>query len=577
MPTRLFTRRTLVLTSLVWAAGALAGMKTALAETANEIEQPVRPVWFKALDEDGKSVANIPMTFSGRNPDKSRMRHFVRTDGEGYFVTNFVVGTTYRVHLSPGLNMPYHFSITGVVGETSGLTKDEPVRLAVSRSRRLRGRVVDEKGRPVAGARVQGSGFSKKDGSIGGAHTMSSDDGAFDVQSIIPGTHIVVWARKKGFMPMELMLPPVDHDDLVLRMKPDTRVTLRCRLIDSGGDGGVVIPHDGRGSLQEPERWQGVHVKGGEFVLANLSAGEHRLLLPELETVDGWELTNAVFAVTPGMARQKDFHAARIPETTILVRERGTRRAVGGVSIRYGRRMPQRIVSDADGLAKVRVTRNEAVAEVDDRDYAGTSRSVALKQGRTNELLVTRRVGLAGRVTDGKGKPVGDALVAVVETNGNEETANTGEDGRFFVGGLESAPVLVVVRAEGFAPWTGEVKPPWKRELAIVLSEGVEVRFAVDVKAERAKNENISDGTVIVFDAKKALPVATAWQRGEGNDLPVRLNPGVYPVVWAGKEAALRLPDIVVKEAGEVAIEIAPPADGNVKTLEAVWKELRKQ
>src|SRR5260370_32299456 len=65
---------------------------------------------------------------------------------------------------------------------------------AVSRARRVAGRVHDALGRPVGGARVR---LESSDGKVAG-QTTADDQGAFSFSNVAPGSYVVV-GEKEGF------------------------------------------------------------------------------------------------------------------------------------------------------------------------------------------------------------------------------------------------------------------------------------------------------------------------------------------------------------------------------------------
>ncbi|MCB1034241.1 MAG: carboxypeptidase regulatory-like domain-containing protein [Acidobacteria bacterium] len=196
----------------------------------------------RVVDGRGQPLADARVEASVRGGSAGAFRSST-TDAEGRFLFE---GLSPRADLEvvanrPGF-LPARAKVEGASLENPG--EGGELRLVLHRGLATRGRVVDELGRPVAGAYLElRSLFDDAPHAPGDAPNeptlRAAADGSFAVTAVEEGVY-TLFVRAEGFetkqvegVEMQLAVGPTDLGEIVL----EAEATLEGRVVDEGGDG----------------------------------------------------------------------------------------------------------------------------------------------------------------------------------------------------------------------------------------------------------------------------------------------------------------------------------------------------
>ncbi|HMF09736.1 MAG TPA: carboxypeptidase-like regulatory domain-containing protein, partial [Thermoanaerobaculia bacterium] len=347
-----------------------------------------------------------------------------RTDAHGRFRLGGLGSRPYSVEASKD-----GYLASALPNLATSVVRSGTANLALRRAASLAGKIVDEKGQPVAGARVSVAqefnprmirrrGLAAAAQAILAGGALSGTDGSFRLRNIAPEHNLELEASKSGFATARQPGITLKSGDALAGISLVLRKGLAAR--------GRVV--DGSGKP----------VAGAQIWLAFQERGGGRGAQMELRLL--------------GMERQK-------PDT-VSGPDGGF--AVGGLSAgRYS------AVVSRDGYARKSVTALEVNAQGEN-----VWAPIALAPG----------VALAGLVRDSTGLAIPGAQILVIDPGGGGRTGDTssGPDGKFAVGGLTAEhPVMLNVSAQGYAAAQREATPP-AQDLAIVLKSSATIRGRVE-------------------------------------------------------------------------------------------------
>ncbi|MBM4016337.1 MAG: hypothetical protein FJ293_15415, partial [Planctomycetes bacterium] len=322
----------------------------------------------------------------------------------------------------------------------------------------LVGRVVDERGAPIADAEV----------SYGGSRLSSWFRGAGARGA---GRGGAPWRGGRGR----------DRAGPGLANLAEEVVSVRAK---SGADGSF--------RLEQPSRTEGVELRVDhpEFVVFTRSD----LILPAvgldvgtIRLAAGGTVSGYVYG--PGGAKLAGAEVSLLDPPS---EERGR----GFFSFSFGLRGERRTTTDEEG--RFRLTGMPAGKAVVEASATGLVRTTSdaievVAHQAVGEVVLHLEKGftLAGTIRDGAGKPVAEASVSVNAANdwirlirtGGEPDWITGEDGKYEISGLRAGAQTVAVTAEGFARHeTSNVDPAQTATLDITLGATLFVAGRVQLK-----------------------------------------------------------------------------------------------
>lgn len=163
----------------------------------------------------------------------SRPRNMPRSDQQG----------RYRAYLLPGQaspspwRMPLHYFFPNYTLDTQPVHEGtERVRLnplLLARGATLRGRVVDDKRRAVAGAEIYGSWRLASSGEAS-RHAWSDREGAFELNAVEPHAQVSLWASSAQGATADPVLAIAEADkEVELVVSPASALALEGRVLDS--------------------------------------------------------------------------------------------------------------------------------------------------------------------------------------------------------------------------------------------------------------------------------------------------------------------------------------------------------
>ncbi|MEP6768468.1 MAG: carboxypeptidase regulatory-like domain-containing protein [Acidobacteriota bacterium] len=359
---------------------------------------------------------------------------------------------------------------------------------------RLSGRVVDDEGEPVAGARVRAAGadiFSEQD-STALSETKTGADGSFSMDDAPAGTRTVV-ARASGFVQASLF--QVDSkSDVKLTLKRGG--TIRGVVLDVNGKpaaGAIVISED-QGAESDAQ---------GAFRLTGIEPG-----VRSVQAV--WKEDFAVrrdnLRVRRGQEVEAPLRLVRAAAIAGTVIDETTRKPVAGARVAassggmaFGRRRTERSLR-ADGKGKFRLNglaaRPYAVTASREGYISSTINGVSASTAAPGavHLAMARAASVAGKVVDEKGQPVAAAQVRLASEGGlraftrrgpaafiGGQGALTSADGSFRLRNLTAGRNLAVEASKvgyatahrpGVTLKTGEAVA----NLSLTLKKGLEAR-----------------------------------------------------------------------------------------------------
>jgi protocatechuate 3,4-dioxygenase beta subunit len=463
----------------------------------------------RVLDSSGKPAANAKVQWTAyRSDDEILLDQTAGTDPAVLGETAVDAEGRFRVALDkPGVSVALRVLPAGLpsvrfTGPFDSSEENALFDIQVPPASGTSGRVVDEAGKPVAGARIlvvaSETGFDGDSRYIGEGRTGA--DGAFAVPDAPEGTRVVL-VRAAGFVP-------------VTRVQIEARSDEKISLQRGGTVKGAVLDVSGKpaaGVIVTAEEVAAQTDAQGNFRMAGVSAGAHRLQALWKEDFAAQKDSVRVKKGEETEASLKLRLGSAIPGTVV---EEGTRKPVAGVRISayastgfggFARRRAERMArTDArgrfrlPGLAPARYAVQAAKEGYLSAQVAGVNAS-GQSVPPTN-LALRKAASISGKVTDEKGQPVAGARVRITREMGMRRLLRgaagnpaalfggqgvlTVADGTFRLRGLEPERNLSVEAARsGYAtarkPGVSVKAGDAIKDVVLVVRRGLEARGKV--------------------------------------------------------------------------------------------------
>ncbi|MEO8348899.1 MAG: carboxypeptidase regulatory-like domain-containing protein [Acidobacteriota bacterium] len=382
----------------------------------------------------GVRVSTASVGFSLRGAEPGRR---ARTDAKGKFRLVGLRPRAYSIRAAKADYLPV--SMPGVV---AGVSAPGTVAIALQKSAGIAGRVTDEAGAPVPGARVQiardsGMRALMRGGPaafLGRGGVTSGPDGAFRLRGLTAQRNVTLEAAKAGYVPAKRYGVTVKTGESVkdVALVVKRGLEARGRVVDSAGKG--------------------------------IAGAELRVSRPE----SGGGMGRVMIQMA-GMSREK-------PDAS----------------------------SGADGGFRIAALEpGEYALAVSREGYASKSvPSVAVKAEGLSEwapVVLTPGVAIGGFVRNGKGEAIVGAEVLSLGEGSGPRQATSDPEGRFRLDGLSpDRGVMLNVRADGYAPLQRTVTPP-SDDLSLVLKTAGTIRGRVE---DASTNRPITDFTASVREPR---------------------------------------------------------------------------
>jgi hypothetical protein len=349
---------------------------------------------------------------------------------------------------------------------------------------------------------------------------LTKRDGTFEILQA-PAGRLQIFARHPQFVEgaSELFsVAPGDvaNVDIVLRQGG----SIEGRVVDARGQGVAAAQVLLIGGVTEKSVRTG---DDGSFAFASAPA-ESTLLTARKDSGAGHQVRTLVSVPEAGRVTVRVVLPEERPVFVVRVRDpRGEpidAAQVTATSLDVSSALRLTVFTDAKGLARVPDAQGLPLRlEVRAAGRAPRSVQVLPQQSDADVRLATAEA-LAGRVRDRRGNPIAEADIAV-ETDGETLRTRTGRQGEFLLRELSPGPVLVRVRAKGFAstalPATvaeregrGEsVVPPIE-----LSSEGIVTGVVSDVRGRPIAGARVGPGQLASFVTKASAGYATTDANG---------------------------------------------------------------
>jgi len=458
----------------------------------------------RVLDGGGKPVAGAKVTWEAYRTDEETLADETRgespaplgettTDAEGRFrVALDKPGVEVSLRVLPGA-LPGAL-LEGPYDSSEDVALDD---IELPAAKKVTGRVTDEAGKPVSGAKVRVSGglALEDDDSRFYAEATTSTDGSFSIGNAPEGAGSIT-ARAAGFTPAS-QLGLQRRSSLKLTVKNGE--TVQGTVLDSGGkpaEGAIVVAESLAGKTDS----------SGVFRLAGVPAGSRTV---EAFWKEDFARKDAV-RVKKGETAEASLRLARAASVTGTVIDEKTRRPIAGVRVSAsiggfafrGRAPSRRARTDAKGKFRVGglATRSYAV-KASKADYlSSTMHGIAASVSSPGSVSIAlqRAASIVGRVTDETGAPVAGARVRLARDMGvrammragspaallGRQGVTSGPDGSFRLRRLAPEKNLTLEAGKaGYVPAkrygvtlkAGEVV----KDVALVVKRGLEARGRV--------------------------------------------------------------------------------------------------
>jgi protocatechuate 3,4-dioxygenase beta subunit len=416
------------------------------------------------------------------------------TDPEGRFrVTLDKPGVEVAIRVLPGA-LPGAL-LPGPYDSSEDVEVDD---VELPAAEKVSGRVADEAGKPVSGAkvRVRSGSLFEEDDFVSYAEATTGADGAFSITNA-PGKSGSLAVRAPGRVPWS---------QLMMRRTGAEKIGL--------GSGGTVA-----GTVLDPsgKPAEGVIVLSGSLAAKTDSSGTYRLVgVPggtrTLEALGKGELAarNDAVRVKKGETAEVSLRLARSASVTGSVIDEKTRRplpgvrvsaSAGGFSFLPVETASRRTRTDAKGRFRIAgLAARRYSIQASKTDYLPATMPgivAAVSAPGTVAIALQKAAGVSGRVTDEKGAAVPGARVRFVAEQGLQAIlrggpaaflgrpgVSTGPDGGFRLRGLAAEKNLTLEAARtGYVPArrpgvtlrAGEVV----KDVSLVLKRGLEARGRV--------------------------------------------------------------------------------------------------
>lgn len=486
----------------------------------------------RVLDSEGKPVGGAAVSwFAVRPPERELLDATkeiepsalgeIKTDSEGRFrIPAQKPGAVSIRVLSPGLPS------VELEGPFDPSEENEELEIPLPAPQRITGRVVDESGKAVVGARVRVQAEADAEEALAYAETKSGSDGGFSLETA-PENASSLKAYRAGFAPADVSGRSA-KDFAVVPLKRGGGA--EGRVLDASG---MPVAH---AIVEADDRLAAETDAEGRYRFEALPEKPTRLRVIWSENLlarrDGLRIRR-------GEVAHADLKLAPSAGITGVVLDEKTRRPIGGV----------RVAASKPTLWEMSV-KPEAAGRTDSRgrfrilgllpsDYMVTASGSSYVRSSVRgvvagvsppgsvSIALRKAGGLAGRVTSESGSAVSGARVRIVPgltwramvargTAPPPRPTFTAADGTFRLRGLvPTADVSIEASREGFVPARRDGVPVRSGEttkgLALVLRRGVEARGrVVDLQGNAIAGAEIRLVRVEAM-ASRALVVDTIW------------------------------------------------------------------
>jgi protocatechuate 3,4-dioxygenase beta subunit len=444
---------------------------------------------------------------------------------------------------------------------------------------KISGRVADEAGKPVSGAkvRVRSGSLFEEDDVVSYAEATTGADGAFSIANA-PGRSGSLSVRAPGYAP---------SSQFSMQRTGVEKITLKSGGIVSG----TVLDPAGKPA-------EGVIVLSGSLAAKTDASGTYRLVgVPvgtrTLEALGKGDLVarNDAVRVKTGETAEISLRLARSACVTGSVIDEKTRRplpgvrvsaSAGGFSFRGGERVSRKSRTDAKGKFRIAgLAARRYSIQASKTDYLPATMPgmvAAVSAPGTVAIALQRAATVAGRVTDEKGAPVAGARVRFVAEQGmrailrsgpaaflGRPGVTTGPDGAFRLRGLapernrtlEAAKAgYVTAKRHGVTLKGGEVV----KDVALILKRGLEARGRVvdsagqpiagaSVRVSRPEGE--TSRFMFRIGGLEDRQKPDAWSGADGSFRVAGLETGEYVLVVQREGYVLKqIPSVTVQAEG---------------------------
>jgi protocatechuate 3,4-dioxygenase beta subunit len=442
-----------------------------------------------------------------------------------------------------------------VTCEQSGFQRVEPrnvkvppmgkaeLTIALERGVEIKGRVIDEQGRPVVSADVRTLPEDPKtsDGREI-VSTFTDDSGEFALEGLKPGHLYGLSASSEDRAlkaPVKVKAPQTG-----LTLKVEMLPGVRGRVLDETGQPLKAFRVDGR-ELESPD---------GRFVVGREKDEEGKLYLTI--DADGYDATTIDREYT------NDVGDVKLSESPLVV---GTvvdpsGQPVSGADVTCDQCIDS-VVSGADGRFSLVSSGGEGDPNVIASKLNQRGQKLA-PRGRPVTVLLQPPVRVEGVVKDPGGRPL-QARIVVREINGgDEERVDSGPDGRFtldlpeglwmFITRLSSTGQTVRVTPPRTFVTLGA--PPGTCAVTITVAEAVGDAWLVPGEPDRVPLQSLDDDALYAGAVALDLPLPNRPTRSAG------LNCGVYTLVTTDSSGVRRERVDVRAQESIFALGPAPPA-----------------
>jgi large repetitive protein len=482
----------------------LAGVSGAVCLLLTALDLPAATVSGRVLDPAGAPVAGAKVVWEAYRSDEETLVDETRgtqpaplgetaTDGQGRFQVKLEKpGVEVSIRVLPG-GLPGAI-LRGPYDSSEDVTLDD---VELPAAERVSGRVVDDGGKPVSGARLRVVGGLpfEEDDVTAYADGTSAADGSFSIANA-PANAMELTTRAAGYAPT-----------VTVRMQRRSvdKVTLR-----SGGTvQGIVADPSGKpaaGAIVTAGATAAATDAAGAFRLAGVAPGD-----PAVEAI--WKgdfvARKSPVRVKKGETVDVSLQLARAASIAGTVIDEKSRRPISGVRLaatspRFALRRagPARAArTDAKGRFRIPGLAPGAYSVAASKtDYVPATMSgvvAELSSRAVVSIALAKAAAVAGRVTDEAGAPVPGARVRIATDLGMRAIlregpaaflesggVTTGPDGVFRLRGLAAAKNKTIEASKtGFVPArrhgvtlrAGETV----KEVALVLKKGLEARGRV--------------------------------------------------------------------------------------------------